>query len=267
MIRFYLENLKRVFKIKTIVCILIIPFFIMLDTDDNFLNMLLNRRDYSGMDMVYYIFGMLQWGLYHGLVLLVAVIPFACEISREWKEGFSHQVIQRIGVKRYTGMHIAISGISGGITVMSGFWLYVGILSLRLPVFLNNGINAESFVEGAYGTWLMGEPWKYLLAISVCWFFVGVASAVAAVAASGVCFNRYIIIIVPYVIWNIYIEAAKIFHIPNHLRLDWILMGKIQIGKGMTGVWSVALIMTIIAFSCWIFCYKKMKERMQSGGV
>lgn len=265
--RFYRKNWKRVFRVRTLMCILIVPILIMLDTDDNVINLLFysGERSYEGLDIVYYIYGMLQWGLYHGIILIIATIPFACEFSVEWKEKMSLHIIQKVGVERYSAMHIIISGCTGGIVTMAGFLLYVGLMHLKLPIYLNNGLNAEFFTEIAYGEYLTESPMGYILMIAFCWFFTGVVVGAVAVASSGICINRYIIMIVPYVIWNIYIEAAKALGIPDQLRIDWLLMGKLQLGKGIFSIWIVALLTAFIVFFCWIFFYKKLKERMKNG--
>lgn len=133
---------------------------------------------------------------------LFAVVPYAISFFEEWNSGYSTQFITRCGRKKYIIGKSIVTFVSGGIGVVIPliFSLLVAMLYVPcVPVELRS-MQTFMYDRSMWADLFFSQPVVYALAYTLLIDFVfGGIYALFTMVLSGMCKNRFICILFPFV--------------------------------------------------------------------
>lgn len=216
-----------------------------------------------GGSVILYVTNLIHYGMYYGFALVFLTIPFADAFCAEWNSGFTSYLVQRLGKKKYAGIHIGISALTGGVTYAMGTGIYLALLKQYYPFFLLEDMDGYN-LNGIGGLLTESKTTAYLLAFLSLFFLSGCMWGALASTVSVLVANRYVIAVVPYCLNRIYIEIAKAAHIPGRFRIDYIFLSK-NIDYSAMQTLIISGIITIVVWAgCWLFFQYALKRRLEN---
>lgn len=260
---FYLQNIRRVFSFRSVLAVILVFLSFLLDSERGFWMVLAGRIEPVGGSVILWVSNLIHYGMYYGFALVFLTIPFADAFCAEWNSGFTSYLVQRLGKKKYAGIHIGISALTGGVTYAMGIGIYLALLKRYYPFFQVEDMDSYN-VNGIGELLTESKTEAYLLAFLFLFFLSGCMWGALASAVSVLITNRYVIAVVPYCLNRTYIEIAKAVHIPGRFRIDYIFLSK-NIDYSPMQTLVISGIITILVWSgCWLFFQYALKRRLEN---
>ncbi|MDW7656184.1 MAG: hypothetical protein SCM11_03295 [Bacillota bacterium] len=199
-----------------------------------------------------YLLGLTLSGTANALLFLclLPILPYATSFAGEWNEQAVSFWVIRLGCTRYALGKIVVSALSGFLFTAAGMLLFIGLLSLRLPLFV------RSSTGDVYSVLLdQGHPWQYLFFYIMHLALSSALFAVAALWVSTIITHTFTAITGPLVIYFIAHRFTTTLDIPTFLKAGAIVERVHGTGtpwqalgvKGAT-VFVLVLIMGILTF-------------------
>ncbi len=187
------------------------------------------------------------FGMYIQMINIVSTAGFGLRFCEEWKAGIVPWMVRKCGIKKYARIYVFLAAFSGGSIAVVGFGLYV--ISIKLHnVLLLNPVRLEELKMTATYRYTLDSYGgiKYIVIMATLYFLVGALAAVIAMCISTLITNKYFVMVLPYLVYRIYVEFSKIADIPYNQRIDYYLFGRQEIGNSF---WQTE-IRIIIIFIC-----------------
>lgn len=183
---------------------------------------------------------------------LLAAMTAAAGFAMDYNSRAVQSMICRMKTAQYTASRFAVCAVSGFLTVLLGWLLYIGVLSFFYPVVNLDGGNYEVYCSRLYGMLLYrGHPFLYMLAQITGLALAGALWASVGMAASAFIPNRYFAVAIPFLINGVLYNLTSDLHwwfSPSNV-------GKgLQIGDDLTsflvmlGYFFVLLLLSYVAF-------------------
>jgi hypothetical protein len=176
----------------------------------------------TALDAIY-LLGLTLSGTANALLYLclLPILPFATSFAGEWNQQAVPFWVIRQGCTRYALGKIVLSAFSGFLFTAAGMLLFIGLLTLRLPLFVS------SSTGDVYSILLdQGHPWRYLF---FCIAHLALSSALFAVAAlwvSTIICHTFTAIAGPLVIYFVAHRFTTTLDIPTYLKagaiVEWV---------------------------------------------
>lgn len=183
-------------------------------------------------------------GGYFNLFMILAAGGFCLQFCKEWNAGVAPQIIKKWGMKKYCMFYTVMSFLSGGGSVVVGVGIWCFYMHRFFQIVNYQGENYEGAV---YNYEYAVRDHNAVIAMAFVFIMLFLAGALVAILANIIsthtC-NKYIVMILPYIIYKAYIEIAKSFQISDRFRIDYYFLGRQDIGSSYV---STVVIMVIIA--------------------
>lgn len=209
-------------------------------------------------DVMYKIIGIIFWGNYMPFLLILSTIGFGLQFCKEWNQGVVPWMVKGWGLKKYSFYYVCMGAVSGGGISALGVIVYILYMNRHLLL-----VNSKMVEHNSYNyiyTLSDNGGVGYMVIIVALMFVTGALAGVIALSFSTITTNKYLIMIIPYIIYNIYVEGAKILGIPNEFRIDYYLFGRNDIGNSYE---STLLIMVWLMFFIILVGYILFKKGLR----
>lgn len=267
---FFKMLLKRAFGFNFLSSLLLICLVFFLDTEPSVRNVLMGKyapEQYQSIS--FYFEGVLLYGVNYKLFLVFMTLGFTVVFPTDWKHKIIPNIVQRLGLKKYSLIQVGLSALSGGLSVSGGFLLYLLIMRSKFPL-ISEGEDMYNMYE-----FLLDMPYyqgisksdaqTFVLCMLVIFFLSGATWSAFAAGLSSYLNNTYIVLVFPYLLSRTYIEAAKFFRIPAEFRLDRWFSGLVQ-------PFPIPICLAILAMICLLifmiskkFFAKGLRWRLENG--
>lgn len=216
-------------------------------------------------DAIMTVADIIYFGIYISLVFVFAGLAFGTQFYREWSSGVVPQVVCKWGIKKYTIVYSCMAAMSGGSILAVGFLLYISYManhmSILNPALLEQHKNLEIYVYAMEGSGL-----KYIFIMAFLLFVLGAFIAIIFLCLSTVLDNRYVLMLMPYILYKTYVEIVKVLNIPGKFRIDYYLFGRIDIGDSCRDTVVILLCAFFILIIVGQFLFRKgVKRRLHYG--
>ncbi|MGN0250293.1 MAG: hypothetical protein ACI4EH_02850 [Oliverpabstia sp.] len=257
-----MEKNKRAFSLSFFLAIFLIPLTSLFDVEAGFWRMLMGQTEAAGGDVVYLLHYGLRWGVYGEFSLIYVTFPYAYRFSQEWNSGMTPYLVHRMGVKRYTWMHVGMSALSGGLAYVAGRGIFILILRRYYP--LCSVDFYDTYILSGIGQFLeKGMPTFYILGLMLLTFFNGCLWSAVTSVVSTIITNPYVVVIIPYFLNRIYIECAKVLKIQDAFRIDYLFASKGDLPYTPAQTIIIAAVVTgIVVCLGWVLFQYELRRRI-----
>lgn len=263
-------TVKRAFGMRFVLSLFLVCLCFFLDTEVSARDVLLGiypAEDYEGIAL--YVEGILMYGMNYKLFLVFMTMGFAATLPLDWKAGIVPRLVKDLELRKYAHMHVGISALSGGLSVVGGFTLYLLWMKTKYPLlpagFQTNG--AYEFLEGMpyYSGLTQHDARMFVFFLMMIFFLSGVTWTALAAGVSIYFKSSYLVLVFPYLLSRSYIEIAKAFQFPNEIRIDRWFTAMVQPFPipVCLGIMTVFCLLTCI-FSKHVFLMS-IKWRLENG--
>ncbi len=263
-------TVKRAFHIRFFLSFFLICLAFFLDTEVSMRQIMLGKYPPTGTEgIVLYLEYVLLYGTNYKLFLIFMTLGYGTSFPADYKCGMVHGFVSRMGIKTYARIQIGISALSGGLAVAGGFLLYFFWMRMFIPVI------PEHFRETGMYDWLEAMPYYgdltqenarlFVVYMLLILFLSGVTWTALAAGFSVYLNHTYLVMIFPYFLSRMYIEAAKMLRLPDEIRIDrWF--------TGLTQPFPIPVCLGLLLVFCVFICIigrrifsKALKWRLENG--
>lgn len=216
-------------------------------------------------DVIMTVADIICFGVYFSMVFVFAGLAFGTQFYREWNSGIVPQMICKWGMKKYTFTYSCLAAISGGIISSGGFLLYIIYMAYHMPI-LNPVLVEQHKDLDMYIYAMDGNGIKYIFIMAFLLFVLGAFIGIMFLCLSTVLDDRYILMLIPYIVYRAYVEIVKLLDVPSKYRIDYYLFGRIDIGDSYRDTVIILTgILLILIFAGQFFFRKGVKRRLHYG--
>lgn len=219
----------------------------------------------ANSDVIMTVADIIYFGIYFSLIFVFSGLAFATQFYREWNSGIVPWMVCKWGIKKYTFTYTCLAALSGGIISSGGFLLYILYMAYHIPI-LNPVLLDQHKDLGMYVYAMYGSGIHYIIIMAFIFFVLGAFIGIISLCLSTVLDNRYVLMLMPYILYRAYVEIVKVLHVPGEFRVDYFLFGRINIGNSF---WNTVIILSgvfvaITVTGCFLF-RKGVKRRLCYG--
>lgn len=216
-------------------------------------------------DVIMTVADIIYFGIYISLIFVFSGLAFGTQFYREWNSGIVPQMVCRWGIKKYTFAYSCLASMSGGIISVGGFLLYIVYMAYHMPI-LNPALIEDHKNLGLYVYAMEGSGMRYVFIMAFLMFVLGAFIGIVVLCLSTVLDNRYVLMLMPYILYRMYVEIAKVLDVPRNYRIDYYLFGRIDIEDSYGGTVIILLgIFGVLIITGQFFFRKGVKRRLHYG--
>lgn len=240
-------------------------FLIMAIDSEMLLNMSEQRWEQSGQytDIMMKLEAIFRVGGYFKLILILVTAGFAVWFCTEWNSGVVPQLVRRWGIKKYSLCYTVMAAISGGGMAVMGAVAYILYVGRYLKVVNYDGPNYN--VDSYSYAYAVGDGHHNiaLFFVILALFITGALAAEITLCFSTLTTNKYIVMIMPYLVFEIYQEIAKSIRLDDRYRIDFYFLGKQNIGNSYISTTAIYIgIITVILLGGYLIFSKGLRRKL-----
>lgn len=208
----------------------------------------------------------IYFGMYICMMCITATIGFGLQFHKEWKSGVVPQLVSKMGLKKYSTLYVLLAMLSGGLINLTGYSLYAWYMGRRV-LYINTMAAQTDTHEFAYAFSLSDESGiQYVMIMGILYLVVGAVASVISLYVSTLTENKYLVMFSPYLILRCYTEFCKAIGIPDNLRIDYYLLGRVDIGDSFTEfIVIIVIVLFVVAVIGQHFFKKGVRGRLVNG--
>ena len=213
---------------------------------------------WSNSSIVYVLAYALTDGAAFAVQLLpIGAVPYAWSFLQDRESGFETQAVERVGARAYGVAKVVSTGLSAFLAAAVAIVLFIAILYLGgMAEFPHHPLDNSLYYSLATEFGVL----PYYLAHIV---LAGLGAALAAVFAltvSAFVHNAYVALLSPLLVFYAY--QILLGFIPNSrlFSLDSILFGQPLPNAGLSLLWAVVYLLTLMALCGRLFLWRIKKE-------
>lgn len=257
----FAAEMKRAINIGWIISILGICFSICFDSWNDLL-----RAFATHNGSVHYFF----WNSAFGGVCrtyflpIFAALPFAAAFCKDYNEHALYLIVSREGKKRYCIAKYIVNALCGGLVVAAATGILILFLSSAFP--MADSAYQEPLVSDRFHVWIaVYHPVEYAFIEIVSGFLRGMLCASIALCVSIYISDPLVVLVSPYFVSFLAVQAYRIFRVPDRYRLDKLLTGNMIIRSSVFTVWICIVVVSVIVIFLGIFFQKTVLRRLEDG--
>ena len=140
------------------------------------------------------------------------------------------------------------------------------ILFLSSAFPMADSVYQDPFVSDRFHVWIaVYHPVEYAFVEIVSGFLRGMLCASIALCVSIYISDPLVVLVSPYFVSFLAVQAYRIFHVPDRYRLDKLLTGNMIIRSSVFTVWICIVVVSVIVIFLGIFFQKTVLRRLEDG--
>ena len=216
---------------------------------------------------VVYLYEMGNYANFWVLFLLFGAIPGATLFCSDWENQYLRFQILRSGKVPYGVSSAIVCYLSGGAAVFLGEWLFLGVLSLRYPLFSASDVLLTGFDNTPFAPLLTSSG---ILLFYAARFFIKACCAgffaVVALWFSTKITNVFVTLAVPVIFHYLWENLTIAFGLPSYLDFSRIAMGHVYLNGSLAwAVWYPVLLFTALAALFGALFTRGVERRVENG--
>lgn len=256
-----LADFKRALSIPLLEAVILVMLCLALDSWGD-LNFIITSP--KKIDVCYYYFNSVSFGgTYSGYLLpMLAALPFAASYCMEERSNMINFIIARSDKRRYCLSKLLVSAVSGGLALALGSFLFILLLSFRLPLITDakllemTGFPLYNLLAKGTGVW-------YFAAAIYLAFLRGFLCASTAIAVSSYFTNKYVTIASPFILSFLLVRAYNLLRVPGNFRLDYWLKERAGFGSDSENLLVTSAVVLAIAAICGYVFMRRVRRRIE----
>ena len=187
------------------------------------------------------------------IIFPVIIIPFLDSYYLERKSGYQHFIISRTGKWKYFWTKWFVGASSAAIIILAVLGITFFVCSLLFP--FNQPLSETSHLHKNFGiNWFLDRPGAYIFGLILCNMFYAVIYYTVAFGFSNIVGSRYLLLLIPLIIYLVQLIAWQSLRIPEFSPLVFIAYYEV-IGLTPEKMLYVALGDTMVALIMLSVCY------------
>lgn len=211
------------------------------------------------VSMVYVLnFAVTDTSAFAPLLLPIGAVPYACSFLTDRESGFEAQAVERVGTRTYGVSKVVSTAVSSFLAVTAAIVLFLGILYLggmqELPKYPLGNSQYYALVDE-------GHVYLFYLVRTV---ITGLGAALAGVVSmtiSAFVANAYVALLAPLLIYYAYWVVQSMIPHSGWFSLYAVLFGQPITHAGLSFLWSVVFLLTLIVLCGRLFLWRLRKEQ------
>ena len=261
---------KRAYHFRFVLGMFLICLAFFLDTEVSVRYIMLGQYPPTGSEgIVLYLEYVLIYGTNYKLFLIFMTLGYGCSFPADWKSGIIPGLVRRMGVKRYAGIQIVVSAVSGGVTVAGGFLIYISWMKFFLPIIPDNfrELGIYDWLEDMayYGNLTAEDARMAVVYLGLILVLSGLTWSALTMGVSACLNHTYLVMLFPYFLSRMYMEGAKALRLPDALRIDRWFTGLVQPFPVPVCFGVLIVFCFFIIFISWFLFAKTVKWRLENG--
>ncbi|MDR2044592.1 MAG: hypothetical protein LBQ15_09560 [Clostridium sp.] len=254
-------NLRRAFRAKFWLAAVLFAAALGFDSGGSIVWALRNPVDPQSVTSVHYFyFNAVSFGgaYSHYLAAMLAGLPFAGSYAEEL--AMFPYLLSRTRTVRYCLSKMACAALSGGLALTAGAFLFLAVLSLKLPLVTEAKLFESQWIP-FYELLSTGSGISYFV---VCLYFAFLSGALwsgAAMLVSVYLPDKLVVTVSPFVLSFVLTQICRLTKLDDHFRLDRMLSVRVWLGS----VGATIAAATLAVAGIWLVCCVWFTRRVKRG--
>ena len=233
-------------------------------------NFLLRDSLYYHADVVYNAGILLDFGVFRKVAAVFGAFGFTANFADEWTSGVTIGCVIKKGVRRYAVVNLLFCWFTALLTVFLGMMIFMGALSLFIPVYLPSGNHLGLTV---FDVFLQnGQAWIYLTLRILVFSSSCALWAVMGMLLSVFLPNKFAAICAPFVIS--YVAEQLSYMLPTDLNVFFMSLSRVgfegspfprvSVETALLGLLCCIGVFVLVSVVCGLVFYVFVRKRVQN---